>query len=195
LIKRERTVSRSFRISESASRVLQDEAENRGISANTLLNQLLLTFSEYDRFLNEFHMVKLSSATFHHILEAGPDDVIVQAGRSAGSSIPQSFVLAKFGELTERNVLEYLKLVGRYSSVFEFNFIDRPGSRTLTLVHELGHKWSLFLGEYAKAALETAGTKARISYGDDSVTCVLLDRDATKIAREASEPKERLIGR
>ena len=176
MAKREKTVTRSFRLSESAIDALQKEAEKRNITANTLLNDLLLTFSEHDRFLNEFHIIKLSSSTFRRILQATSEETVREAGRLAGTNIPSSFVLAKFGDVNEQNAIEYLKTMSGYAGLFVFNFVDRPGSRTLTLIHSLGPKGSVFLSEYAKAALEKAGTKTRVSFGDDSVTLNLLER-------------------
>jgi histone H3/H4 len=177
LAKREKTVTRSYRISESAIQALSQEAERRNVSVNTLLNQLLLTFSEHDRFMSELRMVKLSSQTFRRLLQTSTDEGVAEAARSAGANTPEAFALSKFGEVSAEGILDYLKAMGRYGDLFEFNLVQKPGSRTLTLVHNLGARGSIFLSEYAKAAFEPAGTKTRVTHGDDFVTLVLLSRE------------------
>jgi len=52
----EKTVTKSFRISESAFLVIEEEAKKRNISVNTLVNQLFLCYASFDRYL-ERHLI------------------------------------------------------------------------------------------------------------------------------------------
>lgn len=172
---RERTVTRSFRIKESAFSALQEESEKRNVSVNTLLNLLLLSFSEYDRFLEEFHMVKLSRPTFRRILQASSEQAIKEAGKSAGLTLPKSFLLAKSGSVTRENVIDYLRLMSQYANLFEFNITRNSRGSTVTLVHDLGMKGSQFFGEYVRSALKGAGLDDDIQFDENSVTLELRD--------------------
>lgn len=172
---RERTVTRSFRIKESAFNALQEEAEKRNVSINTLLNLLLLSFSEYDRFLEEFHMLKLSRPTLRRILQASSDQAIKDAGRAAGSTVPKSFLLAKAGAVNRENVLDYLRLMSQYANLFEFNITRTGRASTVTLVHDLGMKGSQFFGEYVKSAMKSVGFEDDIEFDENSVTIELKD--------------------
>lgn len=173
---KERTVTRSFRIKESAFSALQQEADKRNISVNTLLNLLLSSFSEYDRFLEEFHMIKLSNPTFRKILQACDESSIREAGKKAGATLPKSFILAKRGEVTREAVAEYMKMMSQYANLFEFNMTRHAGGTSITLVHELGAKGSAFFGEYAKAAFEVSGVADEIEFDENSVTITLKER-------------------
>ena len=53
---------------ESALDALQEDAKKQNVSVNTLINQLILTYANYDRPMKRFHMVKMSASTFRHIL-------------------------------------------------------------------------------------------------------------------------------
>jgi predicted HicB family RNase H-like nuclease len=46
---RDKTVTRSFRISEGVFLALEEEAKKRNISLNTLVNQLFLSYANFDR--------------------------------------------------------------------------------------------------------------------------------------------------
>jgi hypothetical protein len=177
-VTRERTSTRSFRLTESALLALEEESKRRNISVNTLLNSLLLSFTEYDRFFSQFHMLKLSRSTLKDILQATSDESIMQAGRAAGGNIPRSFILAKHGELSEESALEYLRMMGQYANMFEYNLVPQSQGWTLTLIHELGDKGSLLFGEYSRALFDSVGSDTRVTLGKSSVTLDLVKKNA-----------------
>jgi hypothetical protein len=170
---RERTVTRSFRIKQSALSALQEESEKRNISVNTMLNLLLISFAEYDRFLEEFSMVKLSRPTFRKVLQASSEQAIREAGKRAGSTLPKSFLLAKRGEISREGLIDYLLLMSKYANLFEFNMTTNGRGVTVTLVHDLGTRGSEFFGEYIKSALKEAGLSDDVEFDENSVTLAL----------------------
>jgi hypothetical protein len=137
---------------------------------------LLLSFSEYDRFLEEFSMVKLSRPTFRKILQASSDDGIREAGKAAGSSLPKSFMMAKKGTNSREGIVDYLRLMSQYANLFEFNLTRTSAGTTVTLVHDLGMKGSQFFAEYVKAAMRVAGLKDEVEVDEQSVTLQFSER-------------------
>jgi hypothetical protein len=168
--KKERTVTRSFRISESAFEALQEEARKRNVSVNTLHNLVLLTFADYDRFLNEFHMIKLSSSTFNRILKATNDEAIIEAGRNAGKNVPKGFMQAKDGRISEINCIEYLKLMSQYANLFQFNVSRSESGTSITLIHDFGEKGSLFFSEYVKSVFGLVDVRVQVSSSETSIS-------------------------
>ena len=130
----------SFRISETAFKALQEDAKRHNVSINTLANQLFVTYAEYDRYLSKFHMIKLSASTFKRILNAASEDEIAEAGSTAGTSVPVSFILAQKGDFTFENAVEYLRTMGTHANLFDFT--ESIGSSStisnITLTHDLG---------------------------------------------------------
>ena len=166
---REKTVTISFRIAETAFNALQDEAKKQNLSLNTLANQLFMTYSEYDRFLNKFHMIKLSSPTFKRILNAATDEAIEDAGKSDGDSVPESFILAKVGELSTANAMDYLRKMATYANLFDYSDIVASGKTTITLSHDLGPKGTLFLASYVESIFKPLGRQSKIVRYADAV--------------------------
>ena len=171
----ERTVTRSFRIKESAFSALQEEAKKRNVSVNSLLNSLLISFADHDRFLEEFSMVKLARPTLRRILQASSEEAIREAGKKAGSTIPRSFLMAKRGSVTRESLIDYLGLMSQYANLFEFNMTRHAGGTTVTLVHDLGFRGSEFFGEYVKWALRGTGSDEVVQIDEGSVTIELTD--------------------
>jgi len=60
----EKTVTRSFRINESAFLALEEEAKKRNTSLNTLVNQLFLSYANFDQYFQRLGMLKISK--FQH---------------------------------------------------------------------------------------------------------------------------------
>lgn len=164
-----KTVTRSFRISEGAFEAIQSEAARQNISVNTLVNQLLLTFANYDRFMNKLQTTKIPRATFRSILKATNDDSIIETAKLAGGDIPEVFILAKYGAMSLRTVLDYLRDLADYGNAFEYSEVIQDKKTTITLSHDLGPKGTLFFGHYVQALLEGVDVDASYSLSDNAI--------------------------
>ncbi len=67
---------------------LPEEAHRQSVSVNSLVNQLLLDYSEFGRFLQRINALRLSRKTFQEILNSVPDDNLVKAGQIEARAVP-----------------------------------------------------------------------------------------------------------
>ena len=167
---RPKTATASFRLDESALKAIQEDAKKQNVSVNTMLNQLVLTYANYDRPMKRFHMLKLPASSFVHILQAATDEAIIEAGKSAGKDVPKTYIQAKWGELTAQNALEYLKATADYTNLFEYSEVMRGGKVSVTLSHDFGAKGSLFLQRYVQAIFEPLGKPPRFLPDENAVS-------------------------
>jgi hypothetical protein len=169
---KEKTVTISFRISETAFKALQEDSKRHNISINTLANQLFVTYAEYDRYLSKFHMIKLAASTFKRILNAASENEIAAAAQMAGSSVPVSFILAQKGDFTFENAVDYLRNMGTHANLFDFTESIGSGTRpnTFTLTHDLGIRGSVFLANYVESMLRPLGIEFKIINYPDAIT-------------------------
>jgi hypothetical protein len=144
---------------------------------NTLANQIFTTYSDFDRYLQKFRMVKVSGPTLKRILSASRKEEIAEAGKSAGASVPESFMLAKMGEITLANAIEFLMLMGRYGNFFDFSNVNDVGKSAITLAHDLGPNGSLFLASYVESIFKALGRSVKIDQYPDGITIELQDRN------------------
>ena len=164
-----KTVAKSFRVNEKALEALQEEAERYRISVNTLVNQLLLDYSEFGRFLQRVNAIRMSRKTFVEILNAVPEDSLVKSAQTAGKSAPIALIASKYGKVTVNTVLGFIHDLSAYANLFEY-YEKNEGERwTVTLMHELGSKWSTFLTHYVGEAFATAGIQPRVKVSDRAV--------------------------
>jgi hypothetical protein len=129
-----------------------------------------VTYAEYDRFLQRFHMIKLSSPTFKRILNASTHAAIVEAAKAAGASVPVGFILAQTGEYTFTNAVEYLRTMGAHASLFDYSETSDGHVNGITLTHDLGQNGSVFLANYVDSILKPLGKEFKIIEFPDAIT-------------------------
>ena len=170
VIKKSRTVPKSFRIDESALLAVEAEAVSQNVSPNTLVNQILKQYAEFDRFARKINSVNLSSSTFHALISSLEKDKLIEVAKTSGSSMPQAFVLAKAGKVELRSLLDFMKFLGRYANLFEFNETPDKNGRIITLIHRYGLNWSIFLVHYMTAMFEQVRITPTVEMTDKSVS-------------------------
>jgi hypothetical protein len=167
----EKTVTRSFRINESAFLALEEEARKHNISLNTLVNQLFLSYANFDRYFQKFGMVKVSKVSYRKTLKAVPDNEIVELAREVAQNSGRVILLARTGTLSLKGVLEYLRNLADYAYFFEYTEALSPeGKSVITLTHSLGKKFSLFMIAYSKSLFEQIALTPELSSTEDSIT-------------------------
>src|ERR1700730_13253206 len=79
--KGKKTVTRSFRINEESFMALEEDAMRHNVSLNTLVDQLLDTHANYERFQEKWGMMRMAKLTFRRILDVSPSDGVANAAR------------------------------------------------------------------------------------------------------------------
>lgn len=164
-----KTVAKSFRVNEKALGALQEEAARQSVSVNTLVNQLLLDYSEFGRFLQRVNALRLSRKTFAEILSMVSEDSLAKAGVSAGKSAPVALIASKWGKVNVNTVIEYIHDLSAYANLFEYYEKNENERWTITLMHELGPKWSAFLANYIGEAFVAGGVQPKTKISDRAV--------------------------
>ena len=167
----EKTVTRSFRINEDAFLALEEEARKRNISLNTLVNQLFLSFAHFDRYFQKFGMEKISKVAYRKTLGAVSDEEVTELGIEVAQNSGKVVILARYGTLSLKGVLDWLKDLSDYANWFQYNEVHSPeGKRVITLTHDLGQKFSTFMVAYAKELFGQIAMAPKMSSTEDSIT-------------------------
>ena len=170
----EKTITRSFRISENAFLALEEEARKRNISLNTLVNQLFLSFANFDRSFQKFGMLKISNVAYRRTLKAVPNEEIVEAAREVAQNSARVVLLTRYGTISLAGILEYLKSLADYAYWFEYNEVLSPErKRVVTLTHSLGEKFSLFMVAYSKSLFDQIAMNPILTSTEDSITITI----------------------
>jgi hypothetical protein len=170
LRKKEKTVTRSFRISESAFKALEEDAARKNVSVNTLVNQLFLTHANYDIFYDKIGLMRVSQATFSRLVNACSDEVLIETARLTGKDIAKAIILAKHGVLSLTTVLDFIRTGSLYGGYAEYSEVENQGKRSITLMHNHGQKGAIFLRYYFESLFELVGCQPKVTSSEHSVT-------------------------
>ncbi len=157
--KKSRSVT--FRLDSSVLEELQSEADNREISLNVLVNQVLKRYSEWDRFENKIGMMPVPKVMLSSIIDKAVsvakssgikdiehyrDEIIKEAAQTAFGLMKDSvlFMKRQYNLWVVLSVLEeYMKVSGIKSD----HKLEGSRKHVFIIQHELGENWSLFTKE------------------------------------------------
>lgn len=175
-IPRPKTIPKSFRLDQSALMAVDKEAAAQNVTPNTLVNQLLKQYAEFDRFAKRVNTVRLSSSIFTGLLSSIEAEKMVEIAKASGSSIPQAYATAKTGKVTVESLLDHVRSLAAYAHLFEYSETVESHSHVATLIHDFGLKWSIFLVHYVTSMFEQVGIAPKVEMSDRSVTFALTDK-------------------
>ncbi len=156
-----KTRSVTFRLDSSVIDELQAEADNREISLNVLVNQILKRYSEWDRFENNIGMMPVPKVILSSLIDKAisvakssgikdvdryRDEIIKQAAQIAFGLMKDSVLFMK----RQYNLWVVLAVLEEYMKVSGIKADHKlEGSRKHVFIiqHELGENWSLFTKE------------------------------------------------
>jgi len=80
-----------------------------------------------------------------------------------------ALIASKWGKITVNTVIEYIHDLSAYANLFEYYEKNENERWTITLMHELGPKWSTFLTQYIGEAFVAAGVQPKTKTSDRAV--------------------------
>jgi hypothetical protein len=156
-----KTRSVTFRLDSSVIDELQAEADNREISLNVLVNQVLKRYSEWDRFENKIGMMPVPKAILSSLIDKAisvakssgikdidryRDEIIKQAAQLAFGLMKDSVLFMK-RQYNLWVVLAVLEEYMKVSGIKADHKIEGSRKHVFIIQHELGENWSLFTKE------------------------------------------------
>ena len=143
------TVIRTIRTSTENDDVIREEAKKRGISMNSLINQIIEKYVTTYRLIETFPCLIIHCEMVKGWFDGMAEDFLVGEGTIAGSFVPKhGLFLNKMTPNLENILVTMQKRVSQHSNWYQFQFQKTNGRVHLLLRHNLGRKWSVFLNAY-----------------------------------------------
>src|SRR5919108_5546331 len=168
----------TFRLDSKVIDELQTEADNREVSLNVLVNQILKRYAEWDRYENKIGMMPVPRVILSSLIDKAVsiakssgikdiehyrDDIIKQASELAFSLMKDSvlFMKKQYNLWVVLSVLEeYMKVSGIKAD----HKVEGSRKHVFIIQHELGENWSLFTKQLLSLIFENlANVKAEIN--------------------------------
>ena len=134
----------TFRIEESIVDVLRSESEKRQISLNTLVNQILRRYTEWDMYQTKVGMIPIARPLVSALFEHMDEKEIVDIAEKVGKNSMHDIVLFMKSRIDLESFLLWFEMRIKTSSI-EFNHNRLANGRhTYIIKHDLGYNWSLY---------------------------------------------------
>jgi superfamily I DNA and RNA helicase len=165
-----KTMLRTIRLSKSLDDLLQKDANSKRITVGALISTILTKYSQWDRYTEKFDTITFGHETLRAILEATEDEALIRKAREIGAKIPKEFLMFWFKRTDLESYLRYLELLCNYGGFARHELEVDNGSYVITLLHNMGEKWSLFLKHHMEEGImSTIGTLPRFEVNKGSL--------------------------
>lgn len=166
--KTDSSVTRSFRFSDAALKVIEAEAESQGVTVNTFVNQLLIKYAKVQRFLAKENWLPFPEPVLKDVFALVPDDKLAEIGKKHGKTTGfLNLVNAMTGGTGVGNIIQFLKMA---CDIMSMNYTDTDDGRTrrFAIMHNINRQYSIFLSNVVSTAFENNGVWPKM-VSDDRV--------------------------
>ncbi len=147
-------VTVTFRINNKAIEYFRNESEKRGISMNALVNQVLSHYIEWDSYEPRIGMIPFPKAVLGKIFAEMNADQIAGLASSVGKNTAIDMAIFMKGRIDVLGFISWLETRMGNSGFEVVHRIDRlNGVHTITIKHDLGRNWSLYLKTLLESVL------------------------------------------
>jgi hypothetical protein len=144
------TVTMTFRIEAGVMDVLRSESEKREVSLNTMINQILKRYTEWDMYEPKVGMIPIARPLVSALFEHMEEKEIVDIARKVGKNAVHDIALFMKSRMDLQSFLSWFEMRIKTSSIeFSHNRLEN-GRHIFVIKHDLGYNWSL----YHKSILE-----------------------------------------
>ncbi len=157
--KKSRSVT--FRLDSKVIDELQAEADNKEVSLNVLVNQVLKRYAEWDRYENKIGMMPVPRVILTNLIDkaisvaksSGIKDIEVYRDQIIKQAAQLAFTLMKDSVLFMKKqynlwvVLSVLEEYMKVSGIRADHKLEGSRKHVFIIQHELGENWSLFTKE------------------------------------------------
>jgi hypothetical protein len=164
-----KNIVRAVRLTEEQESSLRQEAEDQDIAPGTLISQIISKYLDWGRHAEKYGMVTLAPSTIKKFLEGADEEHVRAAGTRAGKILIER-TMFWYKRTNLQAIMEMIRDSCRYGRVANFDSQVQGDNYVITLRHDWGAKWSLFLEEWVKVALrESIGIDCLVEQSDTSV--------------------------
>ena len=144
-----KTSTITFRLDDMMINRLRDLSKVQEVSTNTLVNQALRKFIDWDVYLPKSGFTILTKPVLKKIFEGLDEKFVLEIASTIGKEEIEDIVLFMRGKVDLRSFLSWYEIMMLNSSVQTSHMIDE-GIHSMVIKHDLGKNWAL----YQKTILE-----------------------------------------
>ena len=157
----------TFRIDSQKLKTLRECADENQVSLNTLVNQILTGYIEWDMVAVKAGYATIQKDILKEMFEAVDEEALRSiALKTADSS--KDIMLVMTGQVSLEAFFSILRNRAKRSG-FTFREYEENGMKKFILQHEMGRNWSVFFKIHCERLVNNAGHKAKVEFTDNTL--------------------------
>jgi len=138
-----KTSTITFRLDDDIVKKLRSESGNRQVSTNTLVNQALRRFLEWDMYEPVAGFVMINKKVFTQVFGKEKKETIIDIATKIGKNEVKDIALFMKGKMDLSSFMSWFEMRMINSSV-QVSHTNQDGSHTYVMRHEIGKNWSIY---------------------------------------------------
>lgn len=157
----------TFRIDSQKLKTLREHADENQVSLNTLVNQILTGYIEWDMVAVKAGYATIQKDILREMFDAVDDETLKDVAlKTADSS--KDIMLIMTGQVSLDAFFSGLRNRAKRSG-FAFREYEENGIKKFILQHEMGRHWSMFFKIHCERIINNTGHKANTEYTDNTL--------------------------
>ena len=144
---KKRNVIHSIRMDQELEESLNQEAELKRMTFNSLVNSILYKHSEFGTFAERFGFVTITRNTFQAVVSAIGEDDMDTIARDISSLALKEFTYFKYKNPGVKAFIDFLSLLCNYGGLGLFEHKTEGLEHKIILRHNLGTNMSILVGK------------------------------------------------
>jgi uncharacterized protein (DUF1778 family) len=170
-VNKKKTSTITFRIDEDHDKKLRKIAEDKKVSLNTLANQILGNYVQFERYMEKFGVLMMSHDAFLSLLTTLDEQNLISLAADIGSKEPKEFILFKWKDMNSENVTEFIKMYFEHCGYGTCDMEKTESNVAISIHHQLGQKGTTFLKTFLESLIQsTLKQSCKTITTEDSVT-------------------------
>jgi|AJXC01.1.fsa_nt_gi hypothetical protein len=167
----------TIRMQKSQIDELKKISKVRNISLNTLVSQLFRHYLEIERVYDKFDWVKVSKSTLKVALKKFTNEEIEIIGKQIALEFAIDFILVKWGDVSEQNILEFIKIYFKENSWGNCKIFTESNGIIITIQHKMGKKASKLFSVIIETLFKNQLNKKSTTKLTDSIVSIFIQKN------------------
>ncbi len=170
----EKSVSISFRINKDVYNLLLEQAQDQGISLNSLVNSITKRHLTWERFGEEIGFIPITRRTIKKIFRHLKKSNIEKIANEMGGVVPRELTFLTYGNMDFEKLMNILEVnASRFGKVKHF---VEGNKHNLNIHHGICKNFSMFLAFTHKKMCEDLSLKFSLNNLDSNMVCLEIEK-------------------
>jgi hypothetical protein len=165
-----KSITLSCRIEKTMYNSLVNDANDKGISVNSLINSMIKKHLLWDRFVEEMGLIPLTKRTLKKIFRTMTDEEIKKVAKEVGGTVPQELIYLSYDKFDFTNLMKMIEISDARFGKVKYNINN--STHSINILHGVSNNFSKFLSETHQVLADKLSLRFSVEHIDSNMVCM-----------------------